>query len=126
MTHRLLRCKEGTNEIHDDTGKCTHVVMPFDLFDANRDFLAAAPADLGSAVSAGVQGREGGVMGEFADMRLDGTACEACGVILGDAVGYVRYCKNCQRERLSQRLGDRAKKPIDIENVGIPHLREEP
>jgi hypothetical protein len=64
-------------------------------------------------------------MGEFADMRLDGTACEQCGVILGGAVGFVRYCKYCQRERLQQYLGKRGKGPVDLDNCGLPHRQED-
>lgn len=30
-------------------------------------------------------------MGEIADMKLDGTLCEACGAFIGDEVGYPRY-----------------------------------
>lgn len=36
------------------------------------------------------------VMGEIADMMLEGTLCEGCGVYLeGDAPGYPRYCSYC-------------------------------
>lgn len=32
-------------------------------------------------------------MGEIADMMLDGTLCECCGVLLdGKSAGYPRYC----------------------------------
>ena len=32
-------------------------------------------------------------MGEIADMMLDGTLCEGCGVYLeGEPTGYPRYC----------------------------------
>lgn len=34
-------------------------------------------------------------MGDIADMHLDGTLCECCGVFLGDAVGYPRRCSAC-------------------------------
>lgn len=34
-------------------------------------------------------------MGEIADMHLDGTLCESCGVFLGDPVGYPRRCAEC-------------------------------
>lgn len=36
-------------------------------------------------------------MGDVADMMLDGTLCEGCGVYLGDSVGYPRRCKHCQK-----------------------------
>jgi len=35
-------------------------------------------------------------MGEVADMMLDGTLCEGCGVFMGDEVGYPRKCKACR------------------------------
>lgn len=40
-------------------------------------------------------------MGEIADMMLDGTLCEGCGVYLeGEANGYPRYCsKECAEGR---------------------------
>lgn len=35
-------------------------------------------------------------MGEVADMMLDGTLCEGCGVVLkGDAYGVPRRCRDC-------------------------------
>ena len=37
-------------------------------------------------------------MGEYADMMLDGTMCEGCGVYLGPAVGYPRYCPSCAKD----------------------------
>ena len=35
-------------------------------------------------------------MGEIAEMMLDGTMCECCGVFIGRSVGYPRYCRGCQ------------------------------
>ena len=37
-------------------------------------------------------------MGEVADMMLDGTLCECCGVWMGDgeAPGYPRRCRDCR------------------------------
>ena len=36
-------------------------------------------------------------MGEIADMMLDGTLCEGCGVFLNDeAAGYSCYCEGCE------------------------------
>jgi hypothetical protein len=40
-------------------------------------------------------------MGDIADMMLDGTLCEGCGVYIGDgmdAAGYPRRCSHCRRE----------------------------
>lgn len=37
-------------------------------------------------------------MGEIAEMMLDGTLCEGCGVSLpGEALGFPRRCKDCRR-----------------------------
>ncbi len=38
-------------------------------------------------------------MGEIADMMLDGTLCECCGVYIdyGDADGFPRYCEGCKQ-----------------------------
>ena len=40
-------------------------------------------------------------MGEIAEMHLDGTLCEMCGVYLdGDVPGYPRYCSSsCAKDR---------------------------
>lgn len=36
-------------------------------------------------------------MGEIAEMMLDGTLCEGCGVFLdGDAEGFPRRCEDCR------------------------------
>jgi Zn finger protein HypA/HybF involved in hydrogenase expression len=37
-------------------------------------------------------------MGEVADMMLDGTLCEGCGIFMGDDVGYPRKCPDCERQ----------------------------
>lgn len=39
-------------------------------------------------------------MGEIADLMIDGSICEGCGVTLpGDAPGHPRLCRHCQRDR---------------------------
>ena len=39
-------------------------------------------------------------MGEIADLMLDGSICEGCGVTLpGDAPGHTRLCRTCQHDR---------------------------
>lgn len=40
-------------------------------------------------------------MGDIAELMLDGTLCEGCGVTLpGAAPGYPRYCsKKCRKDR---------------------------
>lgn len=42
-------------------------------------------------------------MGEIADMMLDGTLCEGCGVLLDDGgdSGYPRRCSACQKDDAS-------------------------
>lgn len=42
-------------------------------------------------------------MGEYADMLLDGSCCEACGVPMGDgqAPGYPRYHRKCRPPAVS-------------------------
>lgn len=37
-------------------------------------------------------------MGEIAELMLDGTLCEGCGVDMGDEYGYPRTCAGCRRE----------------------------
>lgn len=38
-------------------------------------------------------------MGEIAEMMLDGTLCEGCGVYMpGEAQGIPRRCRDCRRE----------------------------
>lgn len=38
-------------------------------------------------------------MGDVADMMLDGTLCEGCGVVLdGDGDGVPRYCRDCSTQ----------------------------
>lgn len=35
-------------------------------------------------------------MGEIADMMLDGTLCEGCGVYLGSDMGFPMRCPDCE------------------------------
>jgi len=38
-------------------------------------------------------------MGEIADMTIDGTRCEQCGIFLdGDSPGYPRICSDCAED----------------------------
>ena len=37
-------------------------------------------------------------MGEYADMAIDGETCQECGEYLGEACGYPRSCKSCNKE----------------------------
>lgn len=38
-------------------------------------------------------------MGEIAEMMLDGTLCEGCGVYLGDNNGFPSYCFSCSQDK---------------------------
>lgn len=41
-------------------------------------------------------------MGEYAEMMLDGTLCEGCGVYLdNDLEGFPQLCSDCAEERRS-------------------------
>ncbi len=51
-------------------------------------------------------------MGEIADMMLDGTMCEQCGVWVDDGKdgpGYPQLCAECQRENSRRKGHDRKK-----------------
>jgi len=37
-------------------------------------------------------------MGEIVEMILEGILCEHCGVYIGEPVGHVRYCEDCEEE----------------------------
>ncbi len=37
-------------------------------------------------------------MGDIADMMLEGTLCEGCGVYMGDECGFPRMCKGCAKD----------------------------
>lgn len=46
-------------------------------------------------------------MGEVAEMMMDGTLCEGCGVFLNAvAPGYPCYCKGCKRDRSADAVKD--------------------
>lgn len=38
------------------------------------------------------------MVGEAAEMLLDGTLCEGCGEYMGDSCGYPRRCAGCDEE----------------------------
>lgn len=42
-------------------------------------------------------------MGDVAEMMLDGTLCEGCGVYLGANTGDPERCKDCKREDAKDR-----------------------
>lgn len=37
-------------------------------------------------------------MGDIADMMIDGTLCEGCGVFLGWSTGHPEYCHSCKED----------------------------
>lgn len=37
-------------------------------------------------------------MGDIADMMLDGSLCEGCGVYMGEGIGLPRRCVSCERD----------------------------
>lgn len=44
-------------------------------------------------------------MGEIADMMIDGTLCEGCGVHLDDEpAGYPRRCADCQKDERTSNI----------------------
>ena len=46
-------------------------------------------------------------MGEIADMMLDGTLCEWCGVYIdGEEPGYPRLCPDCLKEKDKYEAGE--------------------
>lgn len=38
------------------------------------------------------------MMGEYAEMSLDGEFCEGCGEYIGDGNGYPQRCAGCHHE----------------------------
>lgn len=69
-----------------------------------RQSTNASGAVCGAADKA--ERRREGDMGEIADMFIDGTLCEWCGVPVEDpprAAGYPRLCKSCRREAAEDR-----------------------
>jgi hypothetical protein len=54
-------------------------------------------------------------MGEVAEMMLDGTLCQMCGVFMGDAVGYPVTCTSCG--------GDEAVEPHSNEQARVKSIK---
>lgn len=42
-------------------------------------------------------------MGEIAEMIIDDILCEICGVYIGDACGYPRFCVDCDKNIISRK-----------------------
>ncbi len=62
-------------------------------------------------------------MGEVAEMMLDGTLCEGCGVFLNaSAPGYPCYCRDCAGERKKLRAAENvaANQKMHAEQKKIP------
>ena len=54
-------------------------------------------------------------MGDYADMMLDGTCCQSCGMFLeGDFMGFPVICPDCQKEMDVDLHGDEIKKPFKV------------
>lgn len=51
-------------------------------------------------------------MGEIAEMMLDGTLCQLCGVYMGDDRGYPRTCRDC---REMNQIAKEAFPPVKVE-----------
>ena len=74
-------------------------------------------------------------MGDIADMMLDGTLCEGCGVFLGDGFGFPGLCADCAEDRKSYGCAIRdtglgfyqdvtpVNQPQDIDHEKIPCKR---
>jgi Zn finger protein HypA/HybF involved in hydrogenase expression len=81
-------------------------------------------------------------MGEVAEMMLDGTLCEGCGVFLNaEPTGYLCRCKDCATEARSERVkrnvaanqklqGEQKKIPCSVcgrkvKTIGMPnHMKD--
>lgn len=63
-------------------------------------------------------------MGEIADMMLDGTMCEMCGVFLdGESSGFPRYCsKECAKDRGADfTLNKTKRQPQDVISIKVTY-----
>lgn len=67
-------------------------------------------------------------MGEYAEMALDGTVCESCGVFIDDGggQGFPRYCsKQCARDRgVGDVTSTRAERHADRATPPQLHMRK--
>ena len=61
-------------------------------------------------------------MGEVADMMLDGTLCEGCGVYLGSDWGPA-YCTDCSKERAHVRMSVSSADPLrGVAKPSVPRV----
>lgn len=70
-------------------------------------------------------------MGEIAEMMLDGTLCEGCGVYIeGEGEGFPRYCSpQCARDRgadwaLESQFGIAPQEGAAPQERGLPSVRQ--
>lgn len=63
-------------------------------------------------------------MGEVAEMMLDGTLCQSCGVYVGTPCGYPRDCADCRRTQTSsKRRCKHCGKALHSEQAMRDHVR---
>jgi hypothetical protein len=60
-------------------------------------------------------------MGDVAEMMLDGTLCERCGVYIGNPDGYPKKCKPCKKE---DNLENHAKYLLTQKKVECPTCKK--
>lgn len=63
-------------------------------------------------------------MGEYADMMLDGTLCEGCGVYLGADSGYPMRCRSCRADRSREVQIADTKKKNGASKVSCPQCQK--
>lgn len=59
-------------------------------------------------------------MGEISEMMLDGTLCQGCGVLMGDACDYPRSCFDCAKEERAIKHGKVLVRHQEIKKVKCP------
>lgn len=50
-------------------------------------------------------------MGEIAEMMLDGTLCQTCGVYVGSDSGVPTYCEDCTPKKKRKKKKQKKEKP---------------
>lgn len=57
------------------------------------------------------------LMGEIAEMHLDGTLCEACGDFIGEPCGYPRYCSpKCAKQVGADYFDEDEEQDVDLDS----------
>ena len=60
-------------------------------------------------------------MGEVAEMMLDGTLCQGCGVLIDDDIpGYPRSCRDCAKEERAMKHQATLQRHQEIKKVKCP------